>query len=199
MTQLSRVVTLFVIGIVYSGGPALSQEAAQSKPSPETLAGEGRTIIKGFAGELMTTLQSSIKEGGLAGGMAACNVAAPVIASEAAKKSGWSVGRTALKVRNQANAPDAFERQALEEFLADAKSGADLAKLERGEIVTVDGKATFRFMKAIPVVEACLACHGANLKPEAAQAINQLYPADQATGFAVGDLRGAFTLKRVIE
>ncbi|MDQ8208480.1 DUF3365 domain-containing protein [Coraliomargarita sp. SDUM461003] len=40
----------------------------------------------------------------------------------------------------------------------------------------------------------CLACHGdpASIAPEVAQKIAQLYPADTATGFAVGELRGAF-------
>ncbi|WP_425609259.1 c-type heme family protein [Thalassobacterium sedimentorum] len=40
----------------------------------------------------------------------------------------------------------------------------------------------------------CLACHGdpASIAPEVTQKIAQLYPADTATGFAVGELRGAF-------
>mgnify|MGYP003340573505 CR=1 FL=1 len=49
-------------------------------------------------------------------------------------------------------------------------------------------------MKAIPTAEICTTCHGVSLKPEVSARLQQLYPADQATGFAVGDLRGAFTL-----
>ncbi|MOA58455.1 hypothetical protein D3C78_1828600 [compost metagenome] len=51
-------------------------------------------------------------------------------------------------------------------------------------------------MKAIPTGEPCLACHGQQIKPELAAVIDQRYPQDQARGFALGELRGAFTLRR---
>ena len=37
----------------------------------------------------------------------------------------------------------------------------------------------------------CLACHGSEVSPEVREAIAARYPGDRATGFAVGDLRGA--------
>jgi len=54
-------------------------------------------------------------------------------------------------------------------------------------------------MQAIPVGEPCLACHGKNLKPEVAAKIDQLYPKDQARGYDLGQLRGAFTLRRTLD
>jgi len=41
----------------------------------------------------------------------------------------------------------------------------------------------------------CLACHGDNIAPEVTAAIRAHYPEDQATGFATGQLRGAFSIR----
>ena len=57
-----------------------------------------------------------------------------------------------------------------------------------------DGKRVFRYMKAIPTGALCLNCHGTTLAPEVAAKLHELYPADAATGFNAGDLRGAFTI-----
>jgi len=51
-----------------------------------------------------------------------------------------------------------------------------------------------RYMKAIPTGPQCVVCHGENVAPALAETIQRLYPDDQATGFAPGDLRGAFTV-----
>ncbi|MEX2498681.1 MAG: DUF3365 domain-containing protein [Wenzhouxiangellaceae bacterium] len=40
----------------------------------------------------------------------------------------------------------------------------------------------------------CVICHGESIAPELAETIKQLYPQDQATGFAPGELRGAFSV-----
>lgn len=199
MTRFLQAGFVLTFATVLVAGTLSSPQAGEDNQKFEALAVEARGIAKGFAGELMTTLQTAIKDSGTVGGIAACHVSAPAIAAEAAKKSGWSIGRTSLKVRNPANAPDAFERQTLEDFQAAALAGADLAKLERGELVKKDGKTKFRFMKAIPVGEPCLACHGSNVKPDTAKAIRDLYPEDQAVGYGLGDLRGAFTLTRSFE
>ena len=38
----------------------------------------------------------------------------------------------------------------------------------------------------------CLVCHGSNIEAGVAARTAELYPEDQATGFAEGDLRGVF-------
>ncbi len=66
------------------------------------------------------------------------------------------------------------------------------------EIVAEPNGKYFRFMKAIPVQDQCLVCHGDknNLQPEVKALLNERYPHDQATGYKVGDLRGAVSIKR---
>ena len=47
-------------------------------------------------------------------------------------------------------------------------------------------------MKASLTAEVCLNCHGTELKEDVAARVNTLYPEDKATGFNIGDIRGAF-------
>ncbi len=69
-----------------------------------------------------------------------------------------------------------------------------MGALEHAEVVTQDGKRLFRYMKAIPTREVCLACHGRSLDPAVESTLKELYPEDRARGFSVGDIRGAFTV-----
>lgn len=171
--------------------PALAQ-SADTAPQID----EARKVIGGFAKNLLTELQGAMGKDGPVAAINVCNTAAPGIAAKAGEASGWKVGRTALKIRNAKNAPDAWEQKVLADFLTKAGQGADLGKLEHHEIVTEGGTRTLRFMKAIPVGEPCLACHGGEVKPDVKAALTKLYPNDAATGFKTGDLRGAFTLSR---
>ena len=49
-------------------------------------------------------------------------------------------------------------------------------------------------------VDVCLKCHGdaESLAPEVSDRLAELYPDDRATGFAMGDLRGAFVVERMV-
>jgi hypothetical protein len=64
------------------------------------------------------------------------------------------------------------------------------------EVVEKDGSKQFRFMKAIPTGEVCLACHGSSIAPAIAATLDEAYPDDQARGYKLGDVRGAFTLSK---
>jgi hypothetical protein len=161
----------------------------------EKRAQASRAVIKGFFGELKGQLVSGIKKGGPVEAIKVCNTTAPAIAKKFSDQKGWRVARTSLKLRNPANAPDAWEKAVLEQFEARKAAGEDPKKMEFYEVVEVDGKQSFRYMKAIPTAEKpCLVCHGGNIKPEVAAALDEKYPNDQARGYKAGDIRGAFTI-----
>ena len=153
-------------------------------------------MVKTFAGKLKGELQAAMKEGGPKQAITVCNVKAPEIADELSNPGVLSVGRTSHKLRNASNAPDDWEAQALQEFLTRASAGEDLKTMEKAELVESGGQATYRYMKAIPTGEVCLTCHGANVEPELQAHIGTLYPQDQAIGFTLGMLRGAFTISK---
>lgn len=162
-------------------------------------AGQAREIVKSFAQTLKGRLTTAMSESGPVHAVDVCNVEAPRIAREHEAGNDWTVARTSTKVRNPDNAPDEWERQVLESFAERAAAGEDLAAMEHIETVEGDGRKELRYMKAIPMGEMCVACHGADLEPELAARIDALYPEDQARGFEPGELRGAFTLARPLD
>ena len=153
-----------------------------------------RAVAAEFARTLREHLVAAMKQGGPLNAIEVCNSIAPGIAADQSEKHGWRVARTSLRTRNPANAPDEWERAVLEHFELRRQAGEDMARIELGEVIERDGRAVFRYMKAIATGEPCLACHGGNLAPEVAAKIDSLYPDDQARGFALGDIRGAFTI-----
>jgi hypothetical protein len=167
---------------------------AETAPNPN--AAEAKAIVQEFATTLQGELQAAIKDGGPANAVAVCQDRAPAIAADLSARSGWQVGRTSLKTRNSDNAPDAWEQKVLADFDARRAAGEDVQPMAYAEIIqTADGK-TFRFMKAIPTGEVCLACHGSDITPEVATAIDERYPDDMARGYGPGDVRGAFSLSK---
>lgn len=162
-------------------------------------AAEARALVKSFAGRLKGELVSALESGGATQAVTVCNAAAPAIAKATSEESDWEVARTSLRLRNPDNAPDDWERRALARFEARKAEGADAKTLEHFEVTQRNGKRVFRYMKAIPTAKPCLTCHGPSLEPGLAAHLAKLYPSDEATGFALGDIRGAFTLVRSLQ
>lgn len=150
-----------------------------------------RQTIQGFSKDLKQVLVSTMKAEGPVAAIKVCNISAPAIATSHSQ-SPWEISRSSLKVRNPNNAPDAWLKQVLMDFEKRKKNGEPVAKIEHSE-QKEDG---WYFVKAIPTGEPCLACHGSNLKPAVQAKLDELYPNDKATGFKLGDIRGAFVVKK---
>lgn len=185
-----------ILAVVISGIAFGSAVASQDKAAN---VDEAKGIIKAFFGQLKGELEASMKQGGPVNAIQTCQLKAPSIAHEMSVKSGWKVGRTSLKLRNPANAPDAWELAVLQSFEERKSAGEDPQSIAKAEVVEQNGKSVFRFMKAIPTAELCLNCHGSELKPEVAAALDAHYVADKARGYKLGDIRGAFTLSKPLD
>jgi hypothetical protein len=154
--------------------------------------------IQLFASELKASLSNAIQAGGFDEGLAACKEIAPSLAQQHST-SGWTVGRTSLKLRNKKNSPDAWEIAILNEFEL-AKSAGENVKSLMGFAEHIEQNTlTLRYMQAIPVNGLCLSCHGENLSTEVEQTLAEHYPNDKATGYKLGDIRGGFSLSQAID
>jgi len=176
---------LLLTAVVYHASAIAAEPESQVDASRATAA----EFMKTLKGELMQAMQA----GGPVSAIGVCKLRAPAIAAELGALKGWQIGRTSLKPRNLANAPDEWERARLESFEQRKQAGEDPAQIEYYEVVDQQGQPVFRYMKAIPTAELCLACHGAKIDPAVAAKLAELYPRDQALGYKVGDIRGAFT------
>jgi hypothetical protein len=167
---------------------------AQAEDTPSLQHAEfveqARQNAQAFAAQLKQTLVAAIQAGGLANGIEVCHSRAPEIAAEYSS-DGWQLKRVSSKTRNPNNRPDAWERQVLEMFDAQAAAGAAVETLATVE--QVDGQ--YRFIKAINTDAVCLACHGANVSREVEAALAERYPDDRARGYQAGDIRGAVSIR----
>lgn len=157
---------------------------------------EAVSIVKKFGGALKPQLKQAIQEGGPAHAVSVCADKAPAIAEQLSNETGWQIKRVSLKPRNQQNAaPDAWEREVLQQFDQRQANGESAVEMAVAEMV--DGE--FRFMKAQGVETICLSCHAADIPPEVDAALKINYPMDKARGYSLGQIRGAFSLTKSLE
>ena len=188
MNQLLIALALSSLSVVAVAGDDL---AALSKETREAT----QPLLAKVVGTVKTTLQTNPPHETVD----ICRDKLPGLVKETREKTGWDIRRVSLKVRNpERGTPDAWEAGVLAEFDRRAAAGEKRDALEHGEIVQTAEGRVFRYMKALPVQEACLNCHGdpATLSPELKARLAALYPADKATGYRLGDIRGALTVKR---
>ena len=173
---------------------ALPAVAAEDTPLQTS-----RTVAISLMQQLGAELKKEISANGPDAAINVCRNIAPELASKLSIEQGWRVTRVSLKTRNPLlGTPDAWEQQALKEFDARAADGEALDKLEFSESVSEPGGRYFRYMKALPVQPLCLACHGSeqHIPASVKATLSQQYPHDRATGYAVGQVRGAISVKR---
>jgi len=193
---MRRCVIVGLAGVVVLAAPLVA--TAESDLDAYTRA--SRAVVEEFAASLQAELKGAIDANGPVAAIGLCNEKAPQIQSRHAAGEKWTLGRTSLKLRNPANAPNAWEQTILQSFEERKAAGEDPANIDHAAIVMRDGKRVIQYMKAIPTRELCLNCHGgAEVKPEVAAKLAEFYPGDKARGFKVGDIRGAFTIVQPAE
>jgi hypothetical protein len=183
--------SLILVVLLGAATTAHAQQPAETSP-PHPRIVEGRQVSQQFGTELKSALERAIAQGGPASAIEVCGNEAPRIAARLSQEHGVRVSRTALKVRNPANAPQPWQRAGLGKFQTQLASGAKTETLELLE-AQPDGGA--RYLKAIVTAPLCTVCHGESIAPDVQRALRDRYPRDQATGFKVGDLRGAFSIE----
>jgi hypothetical protein len=180
--------------VALTGLPAFAAETSVADLK-STAAG----LTARYADQLKSALVASLQANGPLGALDVCHSAAPAIAADLSRTSGWTVARTSSKPRNASSAPDRYEQWIMRSFETRIGAGEKAADLVSADIVDQNGGKAFRFIKAIPTDRMCLTCHGAHIDPELKRKISQLYPKDRATGFKAGDMRGVFTLSKRLD
>ena len=185
--SVQKVVTAFAVLSFALGG------AVGAATSEEEALATGRRVVNVVTDTLREQLASNIKEKGAAEALPQCYYQALTVGKEVETTTGARVKRTSSRLRNPANAPDAFEEEALARFQRFAKAGSMPSDEIRHE--TLDGKPVFRYVKPIMVGATCLQCHGdAKAVPaEVHRALEEKYPGDKAIDYKEGEFRGIFS------
>jgi hypothetical protein len=188
----SLLLVLLLAGCATPGVEAPKPEAKQ--------VDEMRNVAKALSTQLGGKLKEAMGTQGPVEAVSVCKQIAPQIANDLSKQTGWQVGRVGTRARNaQTGVPDAWQTKALAQFGQRIKQGEKPDTMEFAEVVTApSGKHELRYAKAIALQPMCVTCHGsAESIPDGVKARLQAeYPLDQATGYQVGDLRGAVVITR---
>jgi len=180
------------VALLLAALPALAQDLG-------ALTAETKKAVLPVVPKVVSAMQEAVAEKGVAGAIPVCKETAPQLIKEKRKETGWDIRRVSLKTRNAERAtPDLWEVRQLADFNIRAANGEKPETLEKSEIVHIDGKPVFRYMKALPVADVCLKCHGPVDGMEAGlpAKLAESYPHDQAIGYVKGQIRGALTVKR---
>lgn len=135
-------------------------------------------------GTLMGALTDALRAGGPDAAIDVCSEQAPAIAERVGREREVRIGRTSWKLRNPENGAPVWAQLPL-----DARPASP--------VVLADRAGRLGVLTPIRVSGACLQCHGGpgDLAPGVPEMLARLYPHDEATGFADGDLRGWFWIE----
>jgi hypothetical protein len=157
---------------------------------------DAQAAIKDLSTHLKEALMSALQDGGPIEAISVCKLVAPTLADEVSKKYSLDIHRTSLRVRNPDNEADSWETGVLQLFETRLKTGEAIQSLSFVERVDSELVYQWRYMKAIPTDKLCLSCHGSQIALPVQKLIDKNYPSDMATGYKMGDIRGAFSVKR---
>jgi hypothetical protein len=189
--RLTLLVICFILALSL---PASAQKGSKDIAFEEALM-DARRVSNQLAEKVRGLLLQEIDKGGFSSAVRVCSELAQEMTLQFNAQTGHHVRRISLKYRNPKNVPDAYEQRKLEEFnILNQKK--ELPN-EYSEIVEEQGKKYLRYLKPLIVVPVCVNCHGPkeNIPQEVKTILADRYPEDRATGFLVGDVRGAISVK----
>ena len=171
-------------GLTRLKGVVSERLKASAKPD---FAAQAAERVGRFKAALGAELKAALKGGGPAHAIGVCADKAPEIAQKMSDDT-MTIRRVGTRVRNtKTNTPT----EAMTAVLAELTSDTPV------HVGTVDGKqaAVHGLFIQTPV---CLSCHGApgSLGAEVTAALAERYPDDAATGYQMGDLRGAIVVEK---
>jgi hypothetical protein len=187
---------LFVVVVSLQGTAAAQARVPDTTGSALALQ-QSRGATKDLLLSLRRTLDDHLATGGPTHAIAVCADTAQVMTEAIGKKNALAIRRVSDRWRNPLDEPDGFERSVLTLFGVALRETTLTDASEHSEVVLEDGRRILRYMKPIRIVGMCTACHGepSRMDPALREVIRDRYPDDRATGYAIGDLRGAVSIR----
>lgn len=182
--------TLAVVVAVTGCGTSFSE--AEERAALE----QGTTISDAAFQGLSARLQQAMKEGGPAHAVEFCSLNALSIVDSLSTAHNAHIRRTSDRVRSPIDKPDGEEARMLQAMLTEWEAGKTAGEIPARAVAHGDSIAYYRpiFISS----PACLKCHGipdGTADASALEVVAARYPADEATGYELGDLRGMWSLR----
>ena len=201
MQPLFRILAILtLVPLLFTACSPTATPPPAAPPPPLTPAQQAAAIARGKAiaaetfSVLSSNLQSALASGGVSNALPFCSLAASPLTASVATRHSVTLRRITHQPRHPAARASASEVAVLDGFRAALTPGGSPPPPLATNLVA--GQATF-FAPIVISNPLCLNCHGEPGKDisEASLAlIRQHYPQDEATGFKLGDLRGAWRI-----
>jgi hypothetical protein len=196
---LAVLFALPLLALVGCSKPAAPTEAPSQPPAltaevQQAAVQRGTAIAAETFSLLSSNLQAAIQSGGLSNALPFCSLAASPLTAGMAQKHGVTLRRITHKARNPAGKASEVELAVLQSFAVALAATTNPPPPFATNLIS--GQATF-FAPIVLNNELCLKCHGEpgkDISTENLAVIRQHYPQDEATGFKLGDLRGAWRI-----
>jgi hypothetical protein len=172
----------------------VSDDLATTKSDSKNGLARGNEMADKAQQTLMSALTKAIAEQGAEKAIDFCSLhALPILDSIGGE---YKISRISARNRNPNNAPKTpTDIKILQDYLEAARDKKEL----RPHLTETNEENIKVFYRPILLaMPTCLQCHGDKTKdisPAVAKAIAAKYPNDLATGFALGDLRGAWRIE----
>lgn len=151
---------------------------------------KGQAITSEAQKTLLQTLMKKMETEGVVGAVEYCNVNALPLVDSVARAHKASLRRVSNRWRNPKDAPGEDEVPIMEAYSYSAEQGLEL----REEVFFDENNPQVIYTRPIMLgAGLCLQCHGQkdkDIAPEVQQKISELYSADNATGYNLGEWRG---------
>lgn len=148
-------------------------------------------LIGDFQVDLQKNLQTAIQKQGVVAALEVCKTISPQKEEEIKQEfPAIKIRRVSEKPRNPNHKPEEWEARIFKEWAEAIQTGMP------PYTVILSEPSGIKILKPIVLENpTCLKCHGGpkDISPGVAKKIAELYPNDQATGYKLGDLRGAFS------
>ena len=192
-TSFAGLTALLAVSLALAAPAARAQEP--SRPALDEARKASAELVTSVRSELLKAIDAS----GPLRAIVVCKYTVPEISSSISRRYGARVTRVSLSPRNPAMGwGDAWEQKVLMAFEERVARGEAAEGMEHVELTTEPSGRFVRYMRALPMLPACLHCHGP--AEQISEPIrNQLahdYPHDKAVGTALGKVRGAVTYKK---
>ncbi len=152
-------------------------------------------LLTSVRGELLKAIEAS----GPLRAIVVCKYTVPEISSSISRKYGARITRVSLTPRNPALGwGDAWEQKVMMNFDERVAKGEKAEGMEHFEVVAEPSGKFVRYMRALPMLPACMHCHGPTeqISESIRSQLSHDYPHDKATGIALGKVRGPVTYKK---
>jgi len=162
---------------------------------------EMRKNASEFMGKLKSVLIKQIKSEGMLSAVAVFSDTVQILTNDFGLNKGVDIERVSFKNRSQNNVLNKFEEKVLKQFEQLESKSKLPPNTKHFEIIKENDHQYLRYMKPIKISAACLRCHGTEEKISAGvrEVITKRYPDDKAVGYKNGDLRGAVSIKKLID